>query len=196
MSSPSTFFSSRFADALGYAHELHALQLRKGGRIPYISHLLAVTSIVLDAGGTEDEAIAALLHDGPEDQGGLETLAEIRRRFGEGVADIVEGCSDTFKTPKPPWEERKRQYVAHLADADSSTLLVSAADKLHNARATLQDLNGEAGPRVWDRFSATKEQTLANYHNLIEAYLRGRKDDRRQPIVADLQNVVAAMLER
>src|SRR5664280_1750964 len=93
--------------------------------IPYVAHLLAVASIVMEAGGSEDEAIAALLHDGPEDQGGEKTLAEIRARFGDEVADIVSNCSDTFEDPKPPWAERKRKYLEHLRNADIGTLLVS-----------------------------------------------------------------------
>ena len=106
--------SARFEDALAYAAHLHAGQPRKDTAIPYVAHLLAVCSLVLEDGGDEDEAIAALLHDGPEDAGGHETLEEIRRRFGDRVADIVADCSDTFETPKPPWRERKEAYLAHL----------------------------------------------------------------------------------
>jgi (p)ppGpp synthase/HD superfamily hydrolase len=115
----------------------------------------------MEAGGNEDEAIAALLHDAAEDQGGEKALEDIRRRFGDTVKHIVAECSDTFADPKPPWEKRKREYIERLRVADTSTLLVSAADKLHNARATLRDLR-EHGTSVWKRFSATREQTLAN----------------------------------
>lgn len=181
--------SQRFHDALAYASKLHARQRRKGTMIPYVTHLLAVTSIVLEAGGTEDEAIAALLHDGPEDQGGEKTLEEIRGRFGDRVANTVAECSDTFEDPKPEWEKRKRDYIERLAHADESTLLVSAADKLHNARATLRDVR-ERGQIVWRRFSATREQTLANYRNLVSAYQRARPDDRRTCIVAELVDVL------
>lgn len=184
--------SQRFHDALAYASELHASQRRKGTMIPYVAHLLAVTSIVLEAGGTEDEAIAALLHDGPEDQGGEQTLEEIRRRFGDRVAKTVAACSDTFEDPKPDWEKRKRDYIEHLAQADESTLLVSAADKLHNARATLRD-ERQLGEIVWRRFSATREQTLENYRNLIAAYKSARPDGRRTTIVTELRDVLALL---
>lgn len=184
--------SQRFHAALAYASELHASQRRKGTMIPYVAHLLAVTSIVLEAGGTEDEAIAALLHDGPEDQGGEKTLEEIRRRFGDRVAKTVAACSDTFEDPKPEWEKRKRDYIEHLAQADESTLLVSAADKLHNARATLRDVR-QLGEIVWRRFSATREQTLENYRNLIAAYKSARPDDRRTGVVSELGDVLALL---
>jgi len=186
--------SSRFHEALSYASAMHAEQSRKGGEIPYVSHLMAVSVIVMEARGTEDEAIAALLHDGPEDQGGLERLADIRTRFGDRVAGIVEHCSDTFETPKPSWLARKRAYVDSLASADASTLLVSVADKLHNARATLRDLQAAADPAtVWHRFKGTPEQTLANYRALIDAYEHGTPDVRRDPVVRELRRVVEGM---
>lgn len=173
---------------------MHANQSRKGGEIPYVAHLMAVSVIVMEAGGSEDEAIAALLHDGPEDQGGLGRLADIRSRFGDRVADIVEHCSDTFEMPKPSWAERKRAYVEGLASADASTLLVSVADKLHNARTTLRDLEAAADPStVWRRFSATPEQTLGNYRALIDAYRQGAPDPRRDAIVRDLSRILEAM---
>jgi GTP pyrophosphokinase len=184
--------SERFGAALAYASALHASQVRKGSQVPYVAHLLAVAAIVLEAGGTEDEAIAALLHDGPEDQGGKETLEEIRRRFGTTVAGIVEGCSDTLETPKPPWEARKREYREHLATAGPSTLLVSAADKLHNARSTLRDVRNE-GQSVWSRFKGTREQTLDNYRALVNVYEAGAPDPRREPIVRELRQVVAEL---
>jgi (p)ppGpp synthase/HD superfamily hydrolase len=136
--------------------------------------------------------IAAVLHDGPEDRGGLETLEYIKSHFGEAVAKIVAGCSDTFETPKPAWEDRKRSYREHLKTAGRSILLVSAADKLHNSRATLRDLKAE-GPVVWGRFSATREQTLANYSSLIDIYAAGARDLRRNAIVDELRVIVAAM---
>jgi (p)ppGpp synthase/HD superfamily hydrolase len=186
--------SDRFHDALAYASEMHADQSRKGGEIPYVAHLMAVSVIVMEARGTEDEAIAALLHDGPEDQGGLERLADIRDRFGDRVAGIVEHCSDTFETPKPSWLDRKRRYVESLASADASTLLVSVADKLHNARSTLRDLQAAADPAtVWRRFKGTPEQTIANYRALIDAYTRGTPDARRDPIVHELRNIIDAI---
>lgn len=163
----------RFDDALVFAARLHRTQVRKGTPIPYLSHLLAVCSIVLDHGGSEDEAIAALLHDGPEDQGGLATLQQIRDRFGGAVADIVAECSDTFADPKPPWAERKRRYLARL-DRDAvqrSALLVSAADKLHNLRSTLAD-HEALGDALWARFRGTPEQQVWYYTALADVYRR------------------------
>src|SRR5437588_8327976 len=129
--------STRFEEALVFATQLHREQTRKGTRIPYIAHLLGVTSIVLEHGGNEDEAIAALLHDAIEDQGGASTREEIRRQFGDRVVEIVDGCTDTDVMPKPPWRARKEAYLAHIIEATPSVRLVSAADKLHNARAIL-----------------------------------------------------------
>jgi GTP pyrophosphokinase len=143
--------TERFEEALAFAARLHNAQVRKGTGIPYVSHLLAVASIALEHGADEDEAIAALLHDAVEDQGGDTARQEIRRRFGERVAAIVDGCTDAETTPKPPWRERKERYVAHVADAPPSVRLVSAADKLHNARAILADLRA-TGDAVWGRF--------------------------------------------
>src|SRR5881227_3632367 len=142
--------STRFEDALTFATRLHADQTRKGTSIPYISHLLAVTSIVLEQGGNEDEAIAALLHDAIEDQGGAPTREEIRRRFGDTVVAIVDGCTDTEVMPKPPWRERKEAYIAHIREASTAVRLVSAADKLHNARAVLADYR-VLGDALWQR---------------------------------------------
>ena len=194
MSTLTTPVSDHFHEALAYASAMHATQARKGSQIPYISHLMAVAGIIWEAGGTEDEAIAGLLHDGPEDQGGLERLADIRRRFGDRVGDIVEHCSDTFETPKPPWAERKRAYAASLRHADASTLLVSIADKLHNARATASDLSQADDPAaIWGKFSATREQTIANYEMLIAAYESGTADPRRVPLVQRLRSAVEAM---
>jgi (p)ppGpp synthase/HD superfamily hydrolase len=136
-------YGERFEEALGYAAHLHRGHLRKGTSIPYVTHLLAVAAIVGENGGTEDEAIAALLHDAVEDQGGPATREEIRRRFGDNVVAIVDGTSDTDITPKPPWRERKEAYVAHVRNALESVRLVSAADKLHNARSILVDLRTE-----------------------------------------------------
>ena len=129
-----------FDDALVFASRLHAGQLRKGTPVPYVAHLLAVTATVLEHGGDEDEAIAALLHDAVEDQGGAATRAKIRRRFGENVAAIVDGCTDADTIPKPPWQQRKEAYLAHLVGETSpSVRLVSSADKLHNVRSIIAD---------------------------------------------------------
>jgi (p)ppGpp synthase/HD superfamily hydrolase len=160
-----SLLTPRFEDALLCATRLHATQTRKGSGVPYVSHLLAVASLVLEAGGDEDHAIAALLHDAAEDQGGLATLAEIRARFGDAVADIVAACSDTFDEPKPPWHARKRAYLAHLRDAPPAVRLVSCADKLHNARAIAADYRRH-GDALWQRFSAGPDDILWYYREL------------------------------
>lgn len=186
--------SERFHVALAYASAMHSTQARKGTQIPYIVHLIAVAGIILEAGGTEDEAIAGLLHDGPEDQGGRERLADIRRRFGAHVGDIVEHCSDTFETPKPAWAARKKAYAESLTHADASTLLVSVADKLHNASATLSDLENADNPAaIWSRFSATPEQTVGNYRTLVDTYRKGTPDPRRDTLVRQLAATVEAL---
>lgn len=190
-----TRLSNRFEDALVYATRLHATQTRKGTDIPYVSHLLAVTSLVIEAGGTEDEAIAALLHDGPEDQGGEKTLSTIRERFGSKVADIVADCSDTFEEEKPPWSERKRAYLAHLSSAPASVLLVSCADKLHNARAILADYRS-VGEALWERFRGGKEGTLWYYRALVSSYAAASEPpvllDQLERVVTELEALASA----
>src|SRR5277367_2756824 len=136
-------FSRRFERALVYAARLHAEQFRKGTIRPYVGHLLAVTSIVIQFGGDEDMAIAALLHDAVEDQGGLHRLREIKKKFGKRVARIVDGCTDAYVEPKPPWLERKRGYLKKVAAEPADVQLVSTADKLANARDILQDVRSE-----------------------------------------------------
>ena len=165
--------TARYQEALVYAARLHRHQVRKGNNTPYIAHLLSVSSLVLEAGGDEDQAIAALLHDAVEDQGGAKTLAEIRLRFGVRVAKIVESCSDTDSMPKPPWQERKEHYIAHLQEASSDSRLVSLADKLHNARSILRDLIQD-GNAVWEKFNGGKDGTLWYYQNLATAF--GKKE--------------------
>ena len=159
----------RFEEALGYAFRLHAHQNRKGKSTPYIAHLLSVTALVLEAGGDEDQAIAALLHDAVEDQGGLARLEEIRDHFGPRVAAIVEGCTDSFTTPKPPWQQRKEAYLKHLKTAPRDVLLVSLADKLHNARSILTDLRKE-GEQTWERFRGGKQGSLWYYRSLVTIF--------------------------
>lgn len=181
--------TGRFSEALVFAAALHRDQRRKGGGIPYIAHLLAVCATVLEHGGDEDEAIAALLHDGPEDQGGAATLDTIGRLFGDRVRSIVAGSSDTFESPKPPWEQRKRAYIEHLSGDGTprSVILVSAADKLHNLVSTVDDVEAD-GPAVWERFNSSAEQQLWYYRSLSEVYqsrLGGR-----------LAAAVAAQVER
>jgi GTP pyrophosphokinase len=167
-------FTPRFDQALVYAHQLHARQTRKGTTVPYIGHLLAVTAIVIENDGSEDEAIAALLHDAVEDQGGAAVREEIRRRFGEEVVAIVDGLTDTDQMPKPPWRARKEAYIAHLSEASSSVLLVSLADKIHNASSIVRDLRNE-GESVWSRFTGGREGTLWYYRALVDEFrVRGQ----------------------
>ncbi len=163
--------TDRLGEALAYAARLHSAQVRKGTQVPYVSHLLAVCAIVLEHGGDEEEAIAALLHDAPEDQGGRPTLDEIRRLFGPRVARTVEGCTDTFEEPKPPWRERKEAYLARLESQTApSIVLVSAADKLHNVRSTLAAHRAE-GEAVWTRFRTRSKEDQVWYHReLLRCY--------------------------
>ena len=159
--------TSRFETALDFAFQLHKNQYRKGSNIPYISHLLAVTAIVIENGGSENQAIAALLHDAVEDQGGYATLQKIKEMFGSEVAEIVEGCTDAFIDPKPEWEGRKKAYLEKLKQSSDSILLVSLADKVHNARSLLHDLQSEE-KNVWKKFNGGKEGTLWYYQSLVE----------------------------
>lgn len=178
--------SKRFTAALTYATELHANQVRKGSGVPYIAHLLGVVSIALEYGANEDEAIAALLHDAIEDQGGEATRAEIRRRFGDTVTKIVDGCTDAETIPKPPWRQRKEAYIAHIPTASPSVLLVSAADKLHNARSIMHDYRiiGEA---CWQRFKGGKDGTLWYYRAVVEVL----RQTGSAPLIEELERVVS-----
>ncbi|MDQ4077140.1 MAG: HD domain-containing protein [Chloroflexota bacterium] len=159
--------TERFARALLFAHNLHTNQRRKGRSTPYIAHLLAVTSIALEHGADEDEAIAALLHDAIEDQGGATTREAIRHQFGERVTTIVDSCSDADTIPKPPWQERKEAYLTHLREASPSVRLVSASDKLHNVRSLILDYRilGEA---LWECFKGGKSGTLWYYRAVAD----------------------------
>jgi GTP pyrophosphokinase len=182
--------AERFDRALQYATVVHAGQLRKGTSRPYIGHVLAVTAISLEFGADEDEAIGALLHDAVEDAGGQPRLEDIRVRFGDRVARIVEGCTDTDVVPKPPWQARKEQYIAHLrTETDRSVLLVSAADKLANTRAILSDYH-EIGDEVWARFSGKREGTLW-YYSELSAIFTAKLDS---PLSRELSRVVGELL--
>jgi (p)ppGpp synthase/HD superfamily hydrolase len=162
--------SSRFDAALALASFLHNGQVRKGTDIPYISHLLAVAAIVLEHGGSEDEAIAALLHDAVEDQGGKPTLERIERSFGPLVAGIVAANSDADTFPKPPWRERKEAYLAHIRHAPCSVRLVSCADKLHNVRSILAEFEALEQAN-WSKFNASRSEILWYYGRLADAFL-------------------------
>lgn len=187
--------SRRFQDALSFAVELHANQARKASGVPYIAHLLSVAALAMEHGADEDEAIAALLHDAVEDQGGRPTLERIRERFGGRVAAIVEGCTDAWEEPKPPWRPRKEAYLRHLEeDADASIRLVAASDKLHNARSILGDLLAE-GPAVFDRFNGGKEGTLWYYRSLVEILERTGPDrlaNELGRVVAEIERLALA----
>jgi (p)ppGpp synthase/HD superfamily hydrolase len=174
--SKATVLSDRFDRALLYATHVHGGQVRKGTSTPYVAHLLAVAATVLEYGGDEELAIAALLHDSAEDQDGAARLNDVHNRFGERVARIVEACSDSLADTgkgerKAHWQERKEAYLAHLQTADEDILWVSLADKVHNARAILRDLRKpDIGEKVWSRFKVPKEQTLWYYRSLADRF--------------------------
>jgi GTP pyrophosphokinase len=164
-----TTLTTRFAEALSYAFDAHWRQPRKGTQVPYVSHVLAVAALVLEDGGNETEAIAALLHDAVEDSGGPERATDIRSRFGNEVADIVDACSDTDVTPKPPWRDRKEAHLAHLRTAPEPARRVAAADKLHNLRAVLRDYRVE-GEALWRRFNAGRDAILWYHREMLAVF--------------------------
>ena len=180
-----TKLGPRFLRAFSFAAEKHAGQTRKASTIPYIAHLMGVASLVLEAGGDEDLAIAALLHDVVEDCGGMPMLKEVRRTFGSRVARIVDGCTDAYTEPKPPWRDRKEKYIRRLKTEDGETRLVSAADKLNNVRSILSDYR-VVGESVWLRFAGGREGTLWYYRTLRDEFLRHQ----RNRITLDLELAV------
>lgn len=161
-----TVLTERYDRALGYASALHRAQCRKVSGVPYLGHLLSTSALVIEGGGSEDQAIAGLLHDAAEDQGGEATLKKIGGRFGEPVAQIVRECSDTFDFPKPEWGERKRRYIDHLTEVSDDTILVSLADKLDNVRAILRDYRQEKD-RVWQRFTVQDPELHFWYYRAL-----------------------------
>jgi len=175
----------RFDQALLFATRKHAGQHRKGTTVPYVAHLLSVAGLVLEAGGDEDLAIAALLHDVVEDCGGAPVLKEVRRRFGKRVAHVVGGCTDTDLDPKPPWRDRKENYLKHLRTADADTRLVSAADKLHNVRSIVAAYR-EVGDQVWERFHGKRAGTLWYYRALLDEFQRKKSI----PLIRELERAV------
>ena len=179
---------ARFLRAFVFAAEKHKGQTRKASSIPYIGHLMGVASLVLEAGGDEDLAIAALLHDVVEDCGGSPMLKEVRRRFGARVANVVDGCTDAYTDAKPPWRERKEKYIARLRDEDKDTRLVSAADKLNNVRSIVSDYRA-VGESVWSRFNGGREGTLWYYRTLRDEFLR----DQPNRITRDLALAVSEL---
>jgi (p)ppGpp synthase/HD superfamily hydrolase len=185
-----TKLTSRFSDAMQMAYQLHTSQYRKGSGTPYIAHLLSVAALVLEASGDEEQAIAALLHDAVEDQGGLDTLHRIHERFGARVAAIVEGCSDSVVQPKPPWRGRKEAYLTHLAEASQDVRLVSLADKVHNARSLLRDLR-QNGVAVFENFNGRQEGTLWYYAALVQEFESGD----RGYLATELSRVVQEIVQ-
>lgn len=161
----------RFEKAFLFAAKKHSQQTRKASTIPYIAHLIGVAALVIEAGGDEDLAIAALLHDVVEDCGGAPMLKEVQRRFGKRVAKVVDGCTDADTYPKPPWRERKEKYIARLRNEDAGTRLVSAADKLNNIRSIISDYRA-IGESVWSRFNGGREGTLWYYRTLRDEFLQ------------------------
>jgi len=186
----STKLGPRFDEAFVFAARKHAGQTKKGTGVPYISHVMAVASLVLEAGGDEEMAIAALLHDVVEDCGGLPTLKEIEEKFGHRVARIVDGCTDSYGYPKPPWRERKEKYLLRVREEDDETRLVSVADKVHNTRAILLDYR-EIGDRVWERFAGKREGSMWYYRSLANEFER-RGSNR---LSRELARVVAELEE-
>lgn len=183
--------SPRFEQALLYTCLLHSGQVRKGTAIPYVAHLLSVAGLALEFGADEDEAIAALLHDVVEDAGGRCRAADVRQRFGDRVADIVQGCTDADTYPKPPWQERKEAYIAGLADAVPSARFVSCCDKLHNARSIVCDLR-QHGDAVWKKFAGGKAGSLWYYTTLCREY---RRLNVCLPLVDELERTLVVMQE-
>jgi (p)ppGpp synthase/HD superfamily hydrolase len=178
--------TKRFTAALTYATELHADQVRKCSNVPFVSHLLSVAALVLEDGGDEEEAIAALLHDALEDCGGELIRQQIIDRFGKRVHDIVADCTETTTIPKPPWAERKQKYVEQIRQGNASVIRVSLADKLHNARSLLRDYQ-RVGDRVWNNFKGGKAETLKFYRTLIEIY---RSHQGNPYMVEELEQIV------
>jgi (p)ppGpp synthase/HD superfamily hydrolase len=180
--------SDRFAEALVYATRLHAAQTRKVSGAPYVAHLLKVCGLALEHGADEEEAIAALLHDAVEDQGGARTQEEIRRRFGDRVAQIVAGCTDTDQAPKPPWHQRKEAYLARLRHAPPSVRLVSACDKLDNVRSLIEAYRALGEP-AWERFHGGRDGTLWYHRQVVEVL----KEAGTNPLVEELARAVAEL---
>jgi len=177
--------TKRFDDAARYASVVHGGQTRKATEIPYFAHVLGVAALVLDHGGDEDQAIAGLLHDAAEDVGGAGRLEDIRVRFGDRVADIVEVCSDTLEDPKPPWRARKEAFLATLPTAYADAMPVVAADKLHNARSILRDYQ-LIGEELWGRFRAGRKGQLWYYGELVPIF----RERIPGPLAEELAHVV------
>jgi (p)ppGpp synthase/HD superfamily hydrolase len=184
---------TRVIAATELAFELHGDQRRKQGDVPYVGHLLGVASIVIDDGGDEDQVIAALLHDAAEDQGGRRTLTEIRRRFGPRVAGIVDACTDTYDSPKPPWRARKEAWLARLESVPDDALRVIVADKLHNARSFVRALRAD-GVASLDEFRGGRDGTLWYHRRVAEVLARrtpGALTDELSRTVSEMERLAA-----
>lgn len=181
-------YSDRLDRAFAFARQLHQDQTRKGSSVPYVSHLLAVAALVSEFGGDEDQVIAALLHDAVEDQGGPPLLDEIRAQFGGRIAQLVEACTDAFEQPKPPWKERKLAYLARIPDAPIDVRIIIAADKIHNLRSMIADYD-QLGEKLWERFTASKEETLWYYAAVRDALRPGWE----HPALIELQRTLSAL---
>jgi hypothetical protein len=182
--------TERFDEAVGYALQAHDRQRRKGTEVPYAAHLLGVASLILEAGGTEDEAIAGLLHDVVEDQGGAPRLAEVREKFGDEIAGIVLECSAEDKTDDPGWRVRKKRYLAAIETCSDSALMVSLADKVYNARSIVEDIRLH-GLSMLERFSADEpkdQSVLWYYRSLVFAY--GERPGASPRLLGELETTV------
>ena len=169
------FDLDKYLEAYVYSYKLHKKQTRKGSNIPYFTHLSSVSNLIIENNGTTTQAIAGLLHDAVEDQGGAKTLAAIKRKFGPKVAKIVDQCSDTTIKPKPPWKTRKIKYIKDIKNKTQDTLLVSLCDKHHNANCILSDYQ-KVGEEIWDRFTASKQETLWYYESLYKEFKKYLKN--------------------
>lgn len=200
-SSPGPVLTDRYTAAFEHARSLHRDEVRKGTTIPYLSHLMSVSALVLEYGGTEDQAIAALLHDAAEDHGGQGVITDLRSRFGDVVADIVSACLDSLvadRNAKAPWLERKQAYLAHVADMRPDAVVVSAADKLHNARAVLADYRRH-GDELWGRFnSAAGWAGTCWYYGALAEQLGARLEQLggdAEALAHELERTVEALLD-
>ena len=169
------FDLDKYLEAYVYSYKLHKKQTRKGSNIPYFTHLSSVSNLIIENNGTTTQAIAGLLHDAVEDQGGAKTLAVIKRKFGPRVAKIVDQCSDTTIKPKPPWKKRKIKYIKDIKNKSQDTLLVSLCDKYHNANCILSDYQ-KVGEEIWDRFTASKQETFWYYESLYKEFKKYLKN--------------------
>ncbi len=183
--------TERFDQALVFASVAHRTQTRKGGSIPYMGHLLAVASLVIENHGDEDTVIAALLHDTVEDQGGLEMLRSVKQTFGERVAAIVMEVSDNEGDPKPPWRARKQAFIDSIPGLSPEARLIALADKLHNTRSTVDEFR-RVGELVWTRFHGRRDGTLWYYREVLRAFQLGPGSTgvTNEPLLQDLTRAI------